>query len=83
MEQILIYSLAVSLVFLLYKFAETRVKKSVDESGNPISAPMKPVIHDTLVVFMSSAIGMYVYSQFDLKSKVTEPPAAFVNSPEF
>jgi len=83
MEKILIYSLAISIVFLLYKYAETRLKRSVDESGNQISAPLKPVIHDTFVVLMSSAIGMYIYSQFDLKSNTVEPPSAFVNSPEF
>lgn len=83
MEKILIYSLAISIVFLLYKYAETRLKRSVDESGNQISPPLKPVIHDTFVVLMSSAIGMYIYSQFDLKTNIAEPPTAFVNSPEF
>ncbi len=83
MEQIFIYSLAISTVFLLYKYAETRMKKTVDDSGNQIVPPLKPVIHDTFVVLMSSAIGLYIYSQFDLSKTSAEPPTAFVNSPEF
>jgi hypothetical protein len=83
MDQIFIYALAISIVFLLYKYAETRIKKTVDEEGNVIVSPMKPVIHDTFVVLMSSAIGMYVYSQFDVKTTAVESPTAFVNTPEF
>lgn len=83
MDQIFIYSLAISIVFLLYKYAETRMRKTYDDDGNLVVAPMKPVIHDTFVVFMSSAIGLYVYSQFDIKSKSVDPPAAFVDTPEF
>lgn len=83
MDQIFIYSLAISIVFLLYKYAETRMKKSIDENGNQVMAPLKPVIHDTFVVLMSSAIGLYIYSQFDLKTSVAESPTAFVNNPEF
>lgn len=83
MDQIFIYALAISIVFLLYKYAETRIKKTVDEEGNVIVSPMKPVIHDTFVVLMSSAIGMYVYSQFDVKTKAVDSPTAFVNTPEF
>jgi len=83
MDKIFVYALAISIVFLLYKYAETRIKKTVDEEGNVIVTPMKPVIHDTFVVLMSSAIGMYVYSQFDLKTTAVESPTAFVNTPEF
>ena len=75
MDQILIYSLAISIVFLLYKYAETRMKKVVDEDGNPVVKPLKPVIHDTFVVLMSSAIGLYIYSQFDLKKAAVESPS--------
>ena len=83
MDQIFIYSLAISIVFLLYKYAETRIRKTVDEEGNQIIRPLKPIIHDTFVVLMSSAIGLYIYSQFDLKTSTIESPTAFVNTPEF
>jgi uncharacterized membrane protein len=83
MDQIFIYSLAISIVFLIYKYAETRMKKTYDDEGNIVVGPMKPVIHDTFVVLMSSAIGLYVYSQFDIKSKAVESPTAFVDTPEF
>ncbi len=78
MQDIFIYSLAICTVFFLYKFLE--MKFLPDDEKKPVNV----IVKESLVVYIVSVIGIYIYSQFDIpelpKSKNT---LAFVDNPSF
>jgi hypothetical protein len=77
-NQVLIASI-ISFIYLLFKFIEMRfiVKEN---------KPLKQITIDTLVVFISSVIGLIILEQFKLGELIgatKSSPGAFVNSPDF
>jgi hypothetical protein len=77
MTDIFFYALAVSVVYFLFKLLEMKFVAEEDKQ------PLKVIIKDTLFVYVTSMIGIYMYSQFDTKQKGGNQPSAFLNSPEF
>ena len=72
------YSLAISVVFFLFKFLEMKFH-SDDEKK-----PLKVVIKETLMVYSASMVGIYMYSQFDVTElKGGKSTMAFVDNPSF
>jgi len=73
-----VYSLAISVVFFLFKFLEMKFQPDDDKK------PLKIVIKETMLVYTSSIVGIYMYSQFDIKDlKGGRSTMAFVDNPSF
>jgi hypothetical protein len=77
MEQIMMYSLAITVVFVLFKFVEMRFASDDDKK------PLKVLFREALMVFITSTLGIYLYSQFDIKISEKRTPDAFVDNPGF
>jgi hypothetical protein len=60
MENVLIISIIATVGFCLCKFVEMRF---IEKDQEP--KPMKFIVRDALIVFMSVMISVYVYEQFD------------------
>jgi hypothetical protein len=76
MENIFLVSGLISFIFLIGKFIEMRyIEKE--------SKPLKYLIRDSLVVYVSSVLGFFVVEQ--LKPVVTKinNPVAFTDNPPF
>ena len=82
MDNIFFIACIISLVFLVFKFIEMRF---VDKE----SKPLKYLIRDTLLVYVSVILGSFVLDQ--LRPVLNEvdgmtgggPPAVFVDNPSF
>jgi len=74
-----VYSLAISVVFFLFKFLEMKFQPDDDKK------PLKIVIKETMLVYTSSIVGIYMYSQFDIKDLKGggRSTMAFVDNPSF
>ena len=78
MTDMFVYSLAISVVFFLFKFLEMKFQ-SDDEKK-----PLKVVIRETMMVYSAALVGIYMYSQFDIKELKGKPNTmAFIDNPEF
>ena len=83
MAETFMYSLAIATVFFLFRFLE--MKFSVDEDKRPL----KNVLKETIIVYLSSVVGIYLYSQFDSGKLIgggttgTKNTMAFVDNPSF
>jgi uncharacterized membrane protein len=78
MQDIFIYSLAISTVFFLYKFLE--MKFVPEEERKPLNV----IVKETLIVYFVSVIGIYIYSQFDnYEISTSKSTMAFVDNPAF
>ena len=76
MENNFTYSLIISLIYITIKFIETKIiLKNNDKS-------MKYLIKDTIIVYLSSFLGLYVVEQLNPGIIKTEP-GAFIDKPEF
>jgi heme/copper-type cytochrome/quinol oxidase subunit 3 len=82
----------IAFVFLVAKFLEMRFSGAnnvVDNEGEeaPQSPkPLKFLLRDTLLVYMSSLLGFYVISQFEehvATNAVVKEVAAFTGGPDF
>jgi RsiW-degrading membrane proteinase PrsW (M82 family) len=60
MENVLIISIIATVGFCLCKFVEMRF---IEKDQEP--KPMKFIVRDALIVFMSVMVSVYVYEQFD------------------
>ena len=77
----------IAFVFLVAKFIEMRFgNKSGEENDEPEPKPLKFLMRDALLVYVSSLLGFYIIAQFEEHSAggstVTEVPA-FTGSPGF
>jgi heme/copper-type cytochrome/quinol oxidase subunit 3 len=76
----------IAFVFLVAKFVEMRFSKTDEEDEAPSqSKPLKFLMRDAFLVYVSSLIGFYVISQFEdhsVNSAVKEV-AAFTGGPDF
>ncbi len=75
MDNIFMFSSVISIVFLLFKFIEMRF---VDKENKPL----KFLIRDTLVVFVSVVSGHYLMEQIQ-PMQVVSSPAVFTDNPGF
>jgi hypothetical protein len=77
MDNVFIQAGIISVLYLLLKFGEMRfVLKE--------TKPMKLLLRDTVIVFLSSVMGMYIIEQFMLQGKPSKNvPSAFMDSPTF
>ena len=69
----------VAVIFFIMKFIEMRI---VDKE----SKPLKLLIRDSLVVYISVVMGDFVVDQlqpFIVGENVTHAPSVFINNPEF
>ena len=57
MEKYLIHSGIISFIYLLMKFVEMRITKNE-------AKPMKELIRDTVIVYLSAIIGLYIIGEF-------------------
>ncbi len=70
-------SLSISFVYVLLKIIEM---KMLDKKQKPL----KPVLKDSIIVFMSSLFGMFVMDQVNIQSKPTSTASnVFVDNPDF
>ena len=75
MNAMFIQGIIVSCIYLLVRFIEMRfiTKESI---------PLKKLMRDTLVVYISFVSGMFVYSQLE-PIKNLSVPTVFTNNPDF
>ena len=57
MEKYIIHSGIISFIYLLLKFVEMRITKNE-------AKPMKEMIRDTIIVYLSAIIGLYIIGEF-------------------
>ena len=78
----------IAFVFLVAKFLEMRFSassSSVDESG-AAPKPLKILLRDSLLVYVSSLLGFYIIAQFEehaVTSSAGKEVAAFTGGPDF
>ena len=82
MAEPFMYSLAIATVFFLFRFLE--MKFSTDEDKKPL----KFVVKETIVVYLASVLGIYLYAQFDTNNMIggkanVKSTMAFVDNPSF
>ena len=75
MDNIFMFSGVISIVFLLFKFIEMRF---IDKENKPL----KFLIRDTLVVFVSVVSGHFLMEQIQ-PINVVSSPAVFTDNPGF
>jgi hypothetical protein len=75
MDNIFMFSSVISIVFLFLKFIEMRF---IDKENKPL----KFLIRDTLVVFVSVVSGHYLIEQIQ-PMQVVSSPAVFTDNPGF
>jgi len=81
MENILIYSIVISVVFMLLKFIEMRMNNDDEEK------PLKVLVKDGIMVFLCSVTGLFLSEQILLMMKNTSilesSPEIFTGDPGF
>lgn len=80
MTEVFLYALAISTVFFLFKFVEMKFASDDDKK------PLKVVTKESLLVYIASVVGIYLYSQFDIESVKAgggKTTMAFVDNPSF
>jgi len=76
----------IAFVFLVAKFIEMRFVKSDGEEDDPVVKPLKFLLRDALLVYVSSLLGFYIIAQFEEHSSSGTKPnevAAFMGGPDF
>ena len=77
MEKYIIHSGIIAFVYLLMKFVEMRIV--VKETKE-----MKELIRDTVIVYLSSMIGLYIINEFMPSNSVTKTVTnVFTDAPWF
>ena len=77
MENVLIQAGIISFLYLLMKFGEMRLVLKENK-------PIKLLLRDSIIVYMSAFLGLYVIDQFMLQGAVGKvAPKAFTDNPSF
>ncbi len=80
-NNLFIVGVITGVIYFIIKFLEMRFIETESQK------PMKVLIRDTIVVCISSIIGVYIISQFKILTKndvsVGSAPAVFVDTPGF
>ena len=76
MQSIFIVALAVSLIYMIFKYIEMRfiTKKNV---------PLKILFRDTLLVYLSVVLGDFILQQVKPDINLQSSPEIFTNEPAF
>ena len=79
MKESFIYSLAISVIFFLFKFLEMKFLPEEEKK------PLKVIFKETLLVYFAAVAGIILYSQFDVKDLKggNKATMAFVDNPAF
>tara|TARA_B100001093_G_C26654105_1_gene938835 strand:- start:181 stop:429 length:249 start_codon:yes stop_codon:yes gene_type:complete len=82
MAETFMYSLAIATVFFLFRFLEMKFSSDEDKK------PLKFVVKETIVVYLASVLGIYLYAQFDTNNMIggkadVKSTMAFVDNPSF
>jgi len=79
MKETFIYSLAISVIYFLFKFLEMKFLPEEEKK------PLKVIFKETLLVYFAAVLGIVLYSQFDITSLTLDnkTPMAFVDNPTF
>jgi len=76
MENIFMFSSVISIIYLVFKYLEMKlITKDIK--------PIKLIIRDALIVFISSISGFFVLSQFENNVNLKSQPGAFVGEANF
>jgi TctA family transporter len=77
MENTFTYSIIISLIYIIIKFIETKtLLKNNDKT-------IKHLVKDTIIVYLSSVLGLYVVQQLNPGTVSTTEPGVFTTNPEF
>jgi len=79
MSSLVITSAIISVIYFFMKFFEMRFILKENK-------PLKQLVIDSLIVFISSSLTILLLQQFDLEQIVgitKEVPSAFINKPDF
>jgi hypothetical protein len=77
MEKYLIHSGIIAFIYLLMKFVEMRITKNE-------AKPMKEMIRDTVIVYLSAIIGLYIIDEFMPSNAVVKTVTnVFTDLPSF
>ena len=75
MDNIYIVSALISVSYLIFKFAEMRILEKENK-------PIKDLVKDALMVYISVVVGFYILSQFGQKI-IKSAPKVFTDNPGF
>lgn len=76
MENIFMFSSVISIIYIVLKYLEMKI--IVKEPK-----PIKLIIRDAIIVFISSISGFFVLSQFENNVNIKSQPNAFVGEANF
>jgi len=76
MDNLFIAAGAIAVIYLILKIVEMRV--IVKETK-----PLKELVRDTIVVYLSSILGVFVLDQFSAGISKPAPTSAFTGNPDF
>jgi hypothetical protein len=77
MENLFMNAGIIAIIYLLLKFAEMRLVLKENK-------PLKDLLKDTFIVYISILLGMYIIDQLMPSGKVSfENTKAFIDNPEF
>jgi hypothetical protein len=78
MEKYIIHSGIIAFIYLLMKFVEMRITKKETK-------PIKELIRDTLIVYLSAMVGLYIINDFmpTTSSVVKTVTNVFTDAPGF
>jgi hypothetical protein len=77
MEKYIIHSGIIAFIYLLLKFVEMRITKKETKS-------MKELIRDTIIVYLSTFVGLYIISEFMPETSVVKTVTnVFTDAPGF
>ena len=75
-QSIFVAGVAIAIVYLLFRFIEMRFVLKEKK-------PIKVLIRDTLMVYLSVVIGNFILSQFSTSIIVPKTPEVFTGAPGF
>ena len=76
MDNIFLTAGIIATIYLIVKFLEMRYILAEDK-------PLKTLIRDALIVYLSVIIGFYISGQFNANVAVPNSPDAFTGTPDF
>jgi len=77
MENVLIQAGIIAILYLLAKFGEMRLVLKENK-------PVKLLLRDSIIVYISAVLGLYISDQFMLQGEVGKvAPKAFIDNPSF
>lgn len=77
MDNVFVQAGIIAILYLLIKFGEMRLVLKENK-------PIKLLMRDTIIVYISTIIGMYIIDQFMLQGEgIKTVPKAFIDNPNF